>query len=133
MNSNLKRSTFIFLLSAFMFFKGTAFLLADAPIQYDWSDKLARGAGNIVTCFFEIPREINYTTQESNLAEGWTLGLVKGFGIGLIRLGSGVLDLFTFPFNFPNYDKSPMMEPEYPWESGRTKISKYVLNSLAQQ
>ena len=94
----------------------------DTPISYEWQDKLGRGAANIFTGFFEIPREIHYTTNEKGLGAGWTVGLVRGFGISAVRMGYGFVDLFTFPFDFPEDHKAPLIDPEYAWESGRTVL-----------
>lgn len=83
---------------------------------YSWQDKLKRGALNIITSPIEIARDIHVTTEEKNLLAGWTIGLVKGVGDGIVRLGAGVLDLLTFPFNFPDNQKAPLIEPEYVWQ-----------------
>lgn len=99
-------------------------VIADAPPAgavtetktYSWSDKLKRGAINIVTSPVEIARDIHNTTEEKNLLVGWTIGLVKGFGEGFVRFGAGVIDLFTFPFNFPEGRKAPLIDPEFVWE-----------------
>lgn len=83
---------------------------------YAWNDKLKRGALNIVTSPVEIARDIHLTAEEKNLLAGWTIGLVKGIGEGIIRLGAGAIDLLTFPFNFPDGKKAPLIEPEYVWQ-----------------
>jgi len=83
---------------------------------YTWQDKLKRGAVNIITSPVEIARDIHITTEEKNLLVGWTVGLVKGLGEGLVRLGAGAIDLLTFPFNFPESHKAPLLDPEYVWE-----------------
>ena len=84
--------------------------------SYTWQDKLKRGAINIATSPVEIAREIHNTTQEKNLLVGWTIGLAKGFGEGIVRFGAGVLDLFTFPFDFPEGNKAPLLDPEFVWQ-----------------
>ena len=83
---------------------------------YTWQDKLKRGALNIVTSPVEVARDIHVTTEEKNLLVGWTVGLAKGLGEGFLRLGAGVIDLLTFPFNFPEGRKAPLLDPEYVWE-----------------
>ena len=92
--------------------------LADATESkaYTWQDKLKRGALNIVSSPVEVARDIHVTTQEKNLLVGWTVGLVKGLGEGFIRMGVGVIDLVTFPFNFPEGKKASLIDPEYVWE-----------------
>ena len=93
----------------------SVFAASRAP-QYSWLDKLKRGALNIVSSPVEVARQIQLTSQEKSLLEGWTLGLIKGFGIGFVRLGAGVVDLVTFPFNFPDDEKAPLLDPEYVWQ-----------------
>ena len=83
---------------------------------YNWQDKLKRGAINIVSSPVEIARDIYTTTEEKNLLVGWTVGLVKGLGEGIVRFGAGVIDLVTFPFNFPESRKAPLIDPEYVWQ-----------------
>ena len=89
---------------------------AEAVKTYTWGDKLKRGAINMVTSPVEVAREIHNTTNDKNLLVGWTLGLVKGLGEGIVRLGAGAIDLFTFPFNFPEAHKAPLVDPEFVWE-----------------
>ena len=84
--------------------------------SYTWQDKLKRGALNVVMSPVEVAREIHVTTEEKNLLVGWTVGLAKGLGEGLVRFGAGVIDLLTFPFNFPEGRKAPLVDPEYVWQ-----------------
>ena len=84
--------------------------------SYTWQDKLKRGAINIVTSPVEVARDIHNTTQEKNLLVGWTIGFVKGLGEGFLRFAAGVADLFTFPFDFPESGKGPLIDPEYVWQ-----------------
>lgn len=86
------------------------------PRSYSWQDKLKRGAINIVTSPVEVAREIHITTQEKNLLVGWTIGLVKGLGEGFVRFGAGAIELLTFPFDFPESHKAPLLDPEYVWQ-----------------
>ena len=39
------------------------------------------------------------------------------------RLGAGVIDLFTFPFDFPDENKAPLLEPEYVWQKPGVKYA----------
>lgn len=84
---------------------------------YGWQDKIIRGVANIIGSPIEIARAIHIRSNEENLGYGWTVGLVEGVGKGMIRLGTGVIDIVTFPFGFPKDDKSPLIEPEYPWQA----------------
>ncbi len=103
----------ILLLSA----SGPSAWSAEAEVRaYTWTDKLKRGAINIVTSPVEVARDIHVTTEEKNLLVGWTVGLAKGLGEGFVRFGAGVIDLVTFPFNFPEGRKAPLLDPEFVWQ-----------------
>jgi len=84
--------------------------------SYTWKDKLKRGALNIISCPVEVARNIHTTTEEKNLLVGWTVGLLKGLGEGVVRLAVGVIDVVTFPFDFPDSNKGPLIDPEFVWE-----------------
>ncbi|MBI1977853.1 MAG: exosortase system-associated protein, TIGR04073 family [Candidatus Omnitrophica bacterium] len=88
---------------------------------YEWHDKLKRGTVNIITSPVEVARNIQLTSQKESLLSGWTIGLVKGAGEGVVRLGAGTIDLLTFPFNFPNAQKAPLTQPEYVWQKPGVK------------
>ncbi|HLD50170.1 MAG TPA: exosortase system-associated protein, TIGR04073 family [bacterium] len=90
---------------------------------YTWKDKLKRGALNIISSPVEIARSIQITSNEESLLKGWTIGLVKGLGDGFLRLGAGVVDVLTCPFNFPDSDKAPLIHPEYVWQKPGTQYS----------
>ncbi len=96
---------------------------ASASQTYTWQDKLKRGAINMGTFPVEVAREIQITSNEKNLLNGWTVGLAKGVGQGLLRLGAGLVDVLTCPFNFPDDQKKPLIEPEYVWEKPGVKYS----------
>ncbi|HTL47068.1 MAG TPA: exosortase system-associated protein, TIGR04073 family [Verrucomicrobiae bacterium] len=95
-----------------------------APVEktgYKWYDKLGRGALNVVSSPVEIIRSIQVDSQENSLAYGWTVGLIRGFGQGVVRIGVGLLDVVTFPFDFPVKGKAPLVYPEYVWEKPGVK------------
>lgn len=84
--------------------------------SYTWAAKLKRGILNIVTSPVEVARDIHTMTEEKNLLVGWTIGLVKGMGEGFVRFVAGAVDLLTFPFDFPESHKGPLLEPEFVWQ-----------------
>ena len=108
----------ILIVSSVLFAQGTT------PVKsYTWQDKLKRGALNIISSPVEVARDIHTTTEEKNLLVGWTVGLVKGLGEGIVRFGAGVIDLLTFPFNFPEGRKAPLIDPEYVWQKPGLKYA----------
>ncbi len=84
--------------------------------EYNAGQKLGRGLLNIISSPVEIARSIQIGSREENLAYGWTIGLLKGFGNGAVRFGAGVIDVVTFPFEFPTEYKAPLIEPEFVWD-----------------
>ena len=91
--------------------------------EVKWCHKLGRGLLNMVSSPIEVVRQIHLTTQKETLLRGWTVGLVKGVGYGIARLGNGAVDTLTFPFKWPDANRAPLMQPEYVWDN--TDI-KYV-------
>lgn len=81
-----------------------------------WNEKLSRGVVNFFTSPIEIPRTIDHVSNDQGAGRGWTIGLVQGLGRTLVRAGAGLLETVTFPFDFPNENKAPIVQPEYAWE-----------------
>lgn len=81
--------------------------------------KLGRGVANIVTCPFEIPKQImeKYCAANS-MWDGMLIGLPVGIGMTVVRAAVGAFETVTFPFPVPD-DYRPVLEPEYAWESSR--------------
>ena len=82
------------------------------PIQ-----KLKRGIVNVVTAPIEIAKGVDEgwktSAKESKSA---SKGIFKGFFKGIVntvgRMGSGVWDIVSFPFETPA-DYEPLMKPDY--------------------
>ena len=88
---------------------------------YDYEEtsaigKLTRGIANTVTSPIEIVRNIYVESKYENVAYGMTIGFGKGVVQTLLRFGAGVVETLTFPFNFPDEFKDPIIEPEYVWQ-----------------
>ena len=96
---------------------------ATSAKTYTWTDKAKRGSLNIVSSPVEIARQIQITSEEKNLLQGWTVGLIEGVFQGVVRLGAGVVDLVTCPFDFPKAGKAPLVDPEYVWEKPGVKYT----------
>lgn len=74
--------------------------------------KLGRGVANTLTGWVELPKNIYNTSVEDNALAGCTLGLAKGAGMTIVRTGSGIYEVATFPFPLPEGYKA-ILEPEY--------------------
>lgn len=57
---------------------------------------IGRGLLNGVTCFVDVLVNVVNETQAGPPLVGTLTGLAKGTGCGVLRLGSGVVDLVTF-------------------------------------
>ena len=89
---------------------------ADELTGSDWSDKLGRGVLNMVGSPVELARTVHIQSNVKGPAYGWTVGIFEGLGRTLVRFGAGAIETITFPFDFPNEDKSPLLTPDYPWQ-----------------
>ena len=91
--------------------------LSVVSVKQRWTpaDKLTRGLGNGLFGFLEIPRQIFNTSQEDSWLAGLTVGVFKGVGYSVARMGTGVYEIVTFPIPLPE-DYRPLIRPEYPWE-----------------
>lgn len=87
-------------------------LMTSTCFAQDAFTKLGRGVANTFTGWVELPKNIYDTSVEENAFAGMTLGLAKGAGMTLVRTGSGIFELVTFPFPLPEEYK-PILEPEY--------------------
>ena len=74
--------------------------------------KLGRGAVNFATGWVEIPKRVSETSRDQGAAAGWTWGLLRGLGYGVVRTAAGLYEVFTFPFPAPP-DYAPVIQPEY--------------------
>ncbi|MFH1360492.1 MAG: exosortase system-associated protein, TIGR04073 family [Candidatus Omnitrophota bacterium] len=83
----------------------------------DPGEKLARGVANVISCPLEIPKQIDVEWKAAkdsnqNVGAGIAAGLIKGMAFTVARLGSGIWDIFSFPFQVPeNFE--PVMKPDY--------------------
>ena len=98
-----------------------AFFLA-APLAMAEGDpihKMGRGLVNVVTSWIEIPKQLHLGSQEDNPVTGITLGIGRGVGLTILRIGVGAYEALTFPLAYPRGYVSPyeqMSLPDYAWE-----------------
>jgi putative exosortase-associated protein (TIGR04073 family) len=74
--------------------------------------KLLRGLVNVITGWVEIPKRVIETTETSGAGTGFTWGLLRGVGLGLVRTAAGAYDTVTFLVPAPPGYR-PVMEPVY--------------------
>jgi putative exosortase-associated protein (TIGR04073 family) len=75
-------------------------------------DKLNRGLINIVTGWFEVPKNMGVPISKHDFVSAFFIGLPKGCFMTVVRTGAGVYDTVTFPFPVPA-DYKPLLEPEF--------------------
>lgn len=59
-------------------------------------EKLVEGIEETATGWAEIPKEMAETSEETNLIEGVTVGVVKGVGEAVIKTTTGAVKAATF-------------------------------------
>jgi putative exosortase-associated protein (TIGR04073 family) len=75
-------------------------------------DKALSGFTNLNTAILEIPKNIINTTNQSNIAYGFTGGLAKGILNTVGRMVAGLADLITAPLL-----TKPIPNPNYIWDN----------------
>ena len=70
--------------------------------------KLGRGVANLFLCLLEVPKSWTEVKAEHGEVAGLAWGTFRGLGRSGVRLGVGVYEVSTFPF-----DKGPIVYPEF--------------------
>ena len=86
--------------------------IASAGYAQSMSNKLNRGLINIVTGWFELPKNMSAATTKHDFASAFFIGLPKGCWMTIVRTGAGIYDTLTCPFPVPG-DYKPILEPEF--------------------
>ena len=86
--------------------------IASAGYAQSMSKKLNRGLTNIVTGWFEIPKNMSAATAKHDFVSAFFIGLPKGCWMTIVRTGAGIYDTLTFLFPVPK-DYKPLLEPEF--------------------
>ncbi len=92
---------------------------APAAQAQDPIHKAGRGLVNVLTCWIEIPKQMDQGRREENPVTGLGMGAVRGVGLTVLRLGVGAYETVTFPLAYPSGFASPyegMAMPDYAWE-----------------
>lgn len=74
-------------------------------------EKALNGFTNMNTALLEIPKNVINTTNESNVAYGFTGGLAKGILNTVGRMMAGLADLITAPIL-----TKPITQPNHIWD-----------------
>jgi putative exosortase-associated protein (TIGR04073 family) len=82
--------------------------------EYTAARKAGRGLAAMTTGFLEVPGNMVAETRHSGLAQGLTLGFVKGLGGIVMRELVGVYELVSAPIAAPDGYR-PLIQPEFPW------------------
>jgi putative exosortase-associated protein (TIGR04073 family) len=87
-------------------------MLSATAIAQDRRSKLKRGTINLATGWVELPRNIYDTSVEDSRLHAATIGVIRGFGMFMVRTGAGVYEIVTAPFPIPDGYK-PILYPKY--------------------
>jgi len=89
--------------------------LAAPKSRFTPARKLGRGFANTSLGFLAIPGQMVAQTRERGAAAGLPIGFGLGIGWFVASELTGVWEILTCPFEFPEGYK-PILEPEFPWE-----------------
>lgn len=90
--------------------------IASAGYAQNMGDKLRRGLTNILSGWFEVPKNMSVGISKHDFLSAFFIGLPKGCWMTVVRTGAGVYDTVTFPIPFPENYK-PLLEPEFAFEN----------------
>jgi len=79
------------------------------------SAKLWRGVVNTATGVGEMIRQPIVCTMEDGFG-GVPVGLINGVFMSIVRTGSGIMEVVTFPIPLDKIKYSSPMNPEYVWQ-----------------
>ena len=87
--------------------------------------KFSRGATNIVTSPGEVINQMPVAMEQSpDYLTGFIMGVGRGIGYSLLRLGAGIYDVATFPFPGPTNYKATIKPETIADKVGETTISQ---------
>ena len=89
-----------------------AMLAPTTALAQNRRTKLKRGVVNLATGWVELPKNIYDKTVEEGPARGITLGLIGGIGMAIVRTGTGLYEVITFPWACPE-EYQVILEPEF--------------------
>jgi putative exosortase-associated protein (TIGR04073 family) len=80
--------------------------------------KLGRALSNILYGATEFPHTIALINEREGNSAAASYGIIKGVGRTVFRLGTGVYELFTFPFPTHRGSFRPPYRSNIPWIHG---------------
>ncbi len=75
--------------------------------------KLGRGLANCVTFPLEIIEQVKRTNLSDGPNAAFTVGILKGLGMMVVRAGVGVYEVATFPVPLPKHYEPILKDPEF--------------------
>ena len=77
--------------------------------------KLGRAWSNILYASAEIPQTMQRVAELEGDSAGATYGFIKGFHRMVVRMGTGVYELVTYPFPVYRHSYRPRTRSSIPW------------------
>ena len=81
--------------------------------------KAGRGVVNVLTAWVEVPKNMHLGMEEDNPVLGAAWGIVKGAGLGSVRLVLGAYEAVSFLIPYPKGYASPyegLELSDYAWD-----------------
>lgn len=86
--------------------------VASTSYAQSMASKLNRGLINIVTGWFEAPKNMSVGISKHDYVSAFFIGLPKGCWTTIVRTSTGIYDTLTCSFPVPK-DYKPLLEPEF--------------------
>lgn len=78
--------------------------------------KLGRGLANCATFPLEIIEQIKRTNASDGPTAAYTVGILKGVSMMVVRAAAGVYEVVTFPVPLPKQYEPILSDPEFFFE-----------------
>ena len=75
--------------------------------------KLGRGMANVASCWCEMPHQMMNTYKSDGALAAWSVGILKGVCMTVLRGLVGVYEVCTFPAPLPKEYKPILRYPEF--------------------
>jgi putative exosortase-associated protein (TIGR04073 family) len=77
--------------------------------------KLGRGISNLVWGWSEFPTQVAKINQDEGNSAAAGYGVVRGVGRSVFRIGTGLVEILTFPFPIMRGTYYPFLDDETHW------------------
>jgi putative exosortase-associated protein (TIGR04073 family) len=90
--------------------------IQDPPLNANTpTRKLGRGIANLLWSSSEIFESMERVNDMDGNAAAWSTGIVRGINRHMVRMGTGVYEIVTYPFPTHKMSYRPALRAKVPW------------------